>query len=354
MGEDVRPSGGRSRLRRIVGWTAVALAVVLVAAGVTVTWAYRSLDGNLESDATVFAGIVGERPSMPRFADGKPLNILVMGTDSREGQTLVKDTTPGLSDTTLLVHISRDRSRSYVVSVPRDLMVDRPRCVAKDDPDRVLPATGPVMWNAAYAVGGPACTIAQFEQMTNIRVDHFVIVRFESVMRLADALDGVPVCVEETIDDPANSIHLPGGCYDAKGFEALSYVRVRFKIGDGSDIGRLERQQVFMASMLDKATSLGTLSNPMRLYHFLEEVTKSFVTDPGLASIGKLTNLGLQLQDVPGDRIEMFSMPFTSYAPDPNRLAPASDAALLWEQLRNDEELDDRFTDDAVSPRRDG
>ena len=345
--EPAEQSARSPQRRRVWRWAVLVLVLLFLAGGLTVAFGYRSLENNLESDQEVFDDIIGKRPTMRRFADGQPLNILVLGSDSREGQTYVRGSTPGLSDTTMLLHVARDRSRAYVVSVPRDLMVDRPECRSKDDDEQVIPATGPVMWNAAYTLGGPSCTIAQFERMTGIRVDHFVLLRFESVNEVADALDGVPICVEEEIDDPANQIYLPEGCYDATGNVALSYVRVRFKISDESDIARLRRQQEFMASMYDKAMSVGTLSNPLRTYRFLDEVTQSFVTDPDLASLEKLASLALQLRDT--DEIELFSMPFQSYPPDPNRLAPAPEADRLWRQLRNDVPVDEALVEEAVS-----
>lgn len=326
----------------MVRYVVLGLVALLLLGGVAGFVAYRTLDDNIAADERGFGDVLGDRPVMPRFADGRPVNILVLGTDSREGQTYVRGSTPGLADTTLLVHLSRDRSRAFVISIPRDLMVDRPACRAKDG-SGILPATGPVIWNAAYARGGTACVVAQFEQMTRIRVDHFVQLRFESVTKMADALGGVPVCVDELIDDPRNSIYLPAGCYDATGNVALSYVRVRYKIGDESDVSRLERQQEFMGSMLRKALSVGTLSNPVTTYRFLDEVTSSFVTDPELASLSALAGLANQVRQIGTDRVEMFSMPFTAYRPDPNRLAPAPEAAELWRQLRLDEPVDPAF-----------
>ena len=104
------------------------------------------------------------------------------------------------------------------------------------------------MWNAAFAVGGPACTIHQFEQTTGIRLDNYVVVDFTSFKGMVDAVGGVEVCVPEDIDDNEHGITVPAGTRTLDGNEALDYVRVRHGVGDGSDIGRIRRQQAFIGA----------------------------------------------------------------------------------------------------------
>ncbi len=202
-------------------------------------------------------------------------------------------TRPGLSDTTILLHVSADRKLAYGVSLPRDAMVERPSCERKDgngtDPG------GLSMFNAAYAVGGPACTIKTVEKLTDIRINHFVVIDFNGFRKMVDALGGVEVCVPKEVNDTTGHIYLPAGTYDVKGQRALDYVRVRHSISENGDIGRMKRQQTFLASMANKAVSAGTLVNPVRLYSFLDAATKSLTTDPGLASIKKLGGLAKSL-----------------------------------------------------------
>ena len=323
------------------------LTLLLVAAGIG-WWAWRDLDSNIETSKD-FDKILTERPELLVTKDDhKPRNILILGTDSREGQKAVGGSTPGLSDTTILLHISGDRRRASAISIPRDLIVDRPECRSKDDEDVILPARQNQMWNAAFTLGGPACTIAQFEQMTGVRVTNFLLTRFQAVKDVAGALGGVPICMPYEIDDPPNSIYLPKGSYDAKGDIAVSYVRVRYKIGNEGDLGRLKRQQVFLASMLNKASSLGTLANPKKLYDFLSAATGSVVTDPELGDLGTLIGLQRNLNRIGLNRVSFLTMPVGPYAPDPNRLAPGPDADLLWQDLRTDRRLHWRFLEDAT------
>jgi LCP family protein required for cell wall assembly len=212
----------------------------------------------------------------------------------------------------------------------------------------MLPPASIAQWNEAFALGGEACTIAQFEKMTNIRVDHFVVVDFNGFKAMVDALGGVPVCVPKEIRDPIGKIYLPAGTYTVTGNQALDYVRVRHVISENGDIGRMKRQQTFLAAMVHKAVSAGTLLNPARLVKFLDAATKSLTTDPGLAHLNTLFGLAQQVRHIGLDKVQFLSMPFTLYPPDPNRLAIGPGAAKLWREIKNDQVLSPQFTSNAA------
>jgi LCP family protein required for cell wall assembly len=331
---------------------AVAVSVVLVLGVLSGTGylIYRYLEGNVTvSDA--FDQIATARPDEAEVeGPKKPLNILILGSDTRVGQKAVAGSTPGLSDTTILLHLSADRSRAYGVSIPRDLMVPRPACRDKGTGER-LPAQEVAQWNEAYALGGEACTIAQFEKMSDLRVNHFLVVNFAGFKNMVDALGGVPVCLPQEVNDPVGRIYLPAGTYNVRGDQALDYVRVRYSIGtqETGDIGRMKRQQVFLASMVNKAVSAGTLFNPKRLISFLDAATKSLTTDPGMRRLTAMASLATQVKDIGLDKVQFFSMPFETYVPDPNRLQPKPAADRLWALLRKDEALPRAFTADAAT-----
>ncbi len=341
---EVESTVKETRTRRIhLKYVVIVFVVLLGLVIATLVVAGVKLNDQIQTD-DAFKDILGDRPRQYVDPDGgKPVNVLILGVDFRGGAD------PGRSDTTILLHLSADRERAYGVSVPRDLMVDRPAC--KDlSSGSTSPETGPVMWNAAYTLGGSACTVAQFEHMTGILVNHFVVVKFQAFRDVANALGGVPVCVPKTIDDPVHKIYLPAGRYDATGETAVSYVRARYMVGDGSDIGRMLRQQAFLASMVRKATSLGTLGNPVKAYKFLDAATKSFVTDPDLGRIANLVGMGRAVRHIGLDRIDFLTMPFGPYAPDPNRLAIGPGAQRMWDQLESDKVLDRQFTAGATTP----
>lgn len=339
-----------TRRRRVLKWLALTVAVLLVAGATAGFLAYRQLDKNITSiDVTRDLGT--DRPTHAALKPGvpdKPLNVLVLGSDTREGQgPSIAGETPGLSDTTILLHLSADRQRAYGVSLPRDAMVKRPSCRTKGGS---IDPGGLSMFNEAYAVGGPACTIKTVESLTRVPIDHFVVIDFKGFRKMVDALGGVEVCVPEEVDDDIGRIYLPAGTYTVKGQRALDYVRVRHDIGaENGDIGRMKRQQVFLASMSNKAVSAGTLANPVRLYKFLNEATKSLTTDPGLASLRELVILGQSFQGIGLDNIQFLSVPFELYPPDPNRLQWKPSANRLWKAMIDDEPVGKRLVSGAVS-----
>jgi LCP family protein required for cell wall assembly len=348
------PARSRRRVLKTVALCLTTVLVVVLAVGFV---AYRHLDGNITS-IPVGGGVLGtDRPTevVPSDAPHRPQNILLIGSDTRQGQSgHIGGDTPGLSDTTILLHVSADRSRAYGVSLPRDAMVQRPPCRRKDghgtDPG------GLSMFNAAYAVGGAACTVKTVERLTRIRLSHFVVVDFDGFRTMVDALGGVQVCVPTEVNDTTGHISLPAGTYTVKGHRALDYVRVRHDLGtaENGDIGRMKRQQAFLASMTNKAVSAGTLANPYRLYRFLDAATKSVSTDPGLASLKRLTGLVSSVRGIGLDHIGFLTVPFESYAPDPNRLQWAPSADRLWKRIRNDDPVGRRFADDVTTAAGDG
>ncbi|MGN6575133.1 MAG: LCP family protein [Nocardioides sp.] len=331
----------RHRALKAVAISVAAVLVVVLTGGFLV---YRHLEGNITS-MDVQDALGTDRPTevIKKDVEHKPLNILLLGSDTRDGQgNHIGGDTPGLSDTTILLHISAERDRAYGVSIPRDSMVERPECERKDgqgtDPG------GLSMFNAAYAVGGPACTIKTVESLTDIRINHFVVVDFNGFKNMVDALDGVPVCVPEEVNDNIGHIYLPAGSYEVKGQQALSYVRLRHGLSENGDIGRMKRQQAFLAAMANKAISAGTLLNPVRLYNFLDAATKSLTTDPELASLSKLRSLAGQLKHIGLDQIQFLTVPWETYPPDHNRVQWAPEAAQVWKKLRLDEPLPNRFS----------
>ena len=244
---------------RVLKAVATSVAVVLVVVLTGGFFVYRHLNNNI-TGIDITSALGTDRPTAMAKKPGqanKPLNILLLGSDTREGQTgHIGGDTPGLSDTTILLHISADRQLAYGVSLPRDAMVERPECERKDG-QGMAPAELS-MFNAAYAVGGPACTIKTVEKLTDVRIDHFVVIDFNGFRKMVDALGGVEVCVPKEVNDTTGHITLPAGTYNVKGQQALDYVRVRHDISNNGDIGRMKRQQTFLASMANKAVSAGT------------------------------------------------------------------------------------------------
>ena len=309
--------------------------------------AYKRLEGNIGTEN--FAQDY-HRPS--EEVKG-PINVLVMGSDTREGANAkgtgtVADT-PGLSDTTILLHLSADRQFAYGVSLPRDAMVQRPACRRKDG--KGVDPGGLTQFNAAYAIGGPACTVKTVEDLTGVRINHFVVVDFVGFKAMVNAINGVTICVPSAVNDTVGHIQLPAGTYKVTGQQALDYVRVRHDLGASTgDIGRMKRQQTFISAMIQKVVSAGTLANPVRLLKFLDAATNSLTTDPGFANLKQLASLGSSLKSIGLDNVKFITVPWQPWPQDTNRVEWAPQAGQLWRLIRRDRPLTPEFTGDAVTP----
>ncbi len=309
--------------------------------------AFRSLDRQVQ---VLRPDLGPQRPArVAQPGPTQPLNVLVIGSDDRTGQSTIKGTGGDLSDTTILLHVSADRQRAYGVSVPRDLMVSRPDCPSKTDGDVVVPGASPVMFNTAYGVGHEGCTVRTFEKMTGIRVDHFVVVKFDGVKQVADAVGGVPVCVPQPMGRPGTAGFLPAGSYAVEGDQALAYVRTRLGVGEGSDIGRMRRQQEFLASLSNQVLEPGVLANPFRLYSVVDSVLAAVQVDPGLGSLSKVARLARQLRSLGASSTTFFTMPITAYPPNPNRVAAGPRAPELWRLIRRDEAVPRELLESSTS-----
>lgn len=338
-----------SRRRLVTQRVVIGLAVLAIVVSSAFAIAYKKLEGNI--NAVAIGDKLGtDRPETVEVqGPQEPLNVLVMGSDNRDGTNIGGDT-PGLSDTTILLHLSADRSRAYGVSLPRDAMVERPDCIAKDG-GQTIPG-GLTQFNAAYAVGGPACTIKTIEQLTDIRIDHFVVIDFAGFKDMVNAIHGVTICVPEEVNDTVGHIRLPAGTYKVNGAQALDYVRVRHGIGAPTgDIGRMKRQQAFIAAMIEKVVSKGTLANPVRLYQFLDAATGSLTTDTGFANLKGLASLGNSLKNIGLDNVSFITVPNQPWVEDPNRLVWTPEAKGLWRKIRLDKPLG-KLGVDAVRPGR--
>ena len=203
------------------------------------------------------------------------------------------------------------------------------------------------MWNEAFSVGGPACTMQQFEQLTGIRLDHYVVLDFAGFQDMVDAIDGVEVCIPEDISDPEHGINIPAGTREIEGKEALNYVRARYTLGDGSDIGRIKRQQAFIAAMASKVVDRGTLARVDRLVGFLDAATSSLQTD--IDSILKIGKIGVGFKNIGLDNIKFVTVPFQYSTAQPGRVEFLPEAEQLWQRVINDEPLTRRLQDGVIT-----
>lgn len=323
---------------RVVLITAVVLALVT---GLSTIYFVRHLNGNIDGIST--DGLDEDaRPEEIYAGNGQPLDILVMGSDSRDCDDCKIDAEAadaGRADTTILVHLSADRSRAYAVSIPRDSIVNRP----EDGCDSLAETN--VMWNAAYGVGGPLCTMRQLEENTGIRVEHFIVVDFATFGSMVDAVDGVDVCVPYDISDPERHIFVPkGNPSTLTGDEALDYVRARYvgPLIQRNDISRIRRQQEFIGALVRQVLSAGTLTRLDRVVRFLNAATKSLTTDKEFANVTRLGKVAMQLQGIGLDKVKFVTLP-TEYFPRESeffgKVSWTDQAGEIWDLLAQDKEL---------------
>jgi LCP family protein required for cell wall assembly len=339
----------RAKAHHTVAKVVVAsLLAVGLATGLGVVYIYRHLNDNL--DVQDLSGQLKNRPDKKNVDTGpkEPLNILVMGSDTRDGEGNNIDNLTGggeRSDTTIMFHLSADRESAYGISIPRDTLVDRPDCYDKNGD--VIPGASNVMWNDAFSVGGPACTMQQFEQLTDIRLDNYVVLDFSGFQDMVEAIDGVEVCIPEDISDPSHGINIPAGTRELEGKEALNYVRARYTLGDGSDIGRIKRQQAFIAAMASKVMARGTLARLDRLVGFLNAATSSLQTD--IESVLQMGKVGIGFKNIGLDNIKFITVPFQYSTAQPGRVEFLPEAEQLWQRVIDDEPLSRRLQEGVIT-----
>ncbi|MGV3017082.1 LCP family protein [Rothia sp. 88186D007BW] len=272
-----------------------------------------------------------------------PLDILVIGSDTRAGNNDVygtaEDAASGArSDVMMLVQVSEDRSNVNVISFPRDLMVDIPKCTDATT-GQTYPATSETQINESLQRGGPGCTVATISNLTGVAIDHFMLVDFNAVKALSSVVGGVEVCVTEPIDDTYSGLKLSAGTSSVEGEQALAFLRSRHGFGDGSDTARIQAQQSFLASLLRKVQSEGTLTNPSRLLSIAEAITQNVTIDQELTHLGNLVSIGSIFARVDLSKVVFATVPNEPYLYDGNKLQLSADAQAFFTKLQNDESL---------------
>ena len=324
------------RLARRAGLSVLAVALFVVS-GAGFAW------HNIQSRITYFnvdsilseEGRPGTKP--PDSYDGRAVNLLVLGTDSRSGNNNVDgsegsdEVSVARSDTALVMHISADRKRIDAVSIPRDTEVDIPECKSLDG--ETAEAQENQQFNSAFANGagtgsdkkavasGAACTWKTVETLMDIRIDDFVVVDFNGLSKVVDSLGGVHVQVDEAIDDPDyTGFQLDAGCQKLDGQAALQYARVRHGVGDGSDISRISRQQKLMSAMASKALA----SNVLTQSGFLTSTLETLTTSERIGQIGNLSGLAYSSR----------ASAWTRSTSSPCRMSPLRTTRTTWSPPR--------------------
>ena len=329
-------------LRKVTAGLSIFI-MTLTALGGGAVYAINGLGANIGEINTKDLNTI-DRPESFVQTDTSPTNLLIMGSDSREGDgnDSYGDAGGARSDTTLLVHLYNGRKDAVVVSIPRDSWVEIAGCTR---PDGSTTRPYETKFNAAFAFGGPVCTIKTVEKLTDVRIDNFVVVDFKAFKTVVDAIGGVEVCLTSPAYDPVvpgrggSGLNLPAGYSNISGEQALAFVRARESLGDGSDISRIERQQQFIGSMIRGMTEKGLLTNPQMIYRVLGAITSSIQTNPEFADVKTLQDFALSLGGLSPSRITFVTVPF-EYRGTGNVYWTA-ETDDLWEAIRMDQLITD-------------
>jgi LCP family protein required for cell wall assembly len=337
--------------RAIRFFTIASIAIVGISA---ISWAGLGRITAAIPRVDAFAGLEN-RPKKESSA----VNYLIVGSDTREGLSREEikrlrvggtDVAAGKrSDTMLLIHISKKRDKAAIISIPRDSYALIPE--HNNSQGKLIPAAYSKI-NSSYNWGGAPLLIETLENMSGIRIDHYVELNFVGFVRMVDALGGVEICTKKDIDDPKSHLTLPAGKHVLDGVDSLKFVRTRVFDGLG-DLGRMKRQQEFASAMLRKATSAGVLLNPVKMVDFINSALDSVVTDKGLSQ-GDLLTLGKQLRNLSASNVRTLTIPLKYYNYNKNGVSSAVlwDPVLaseLFERIKNDEALIEEVRPDPSS-----
>jgi LCP family protein required for cell wall assembly len=313
----------RSGKRHVLRWVAGAAVVIVAAGTLTAYLKYRAVYDSI-TRVTVPSTALGHRP--PVYSTNS-MNVLVYGDDSRAGLTpheqYVLRTGHDQSnntDTIMLVHISPGRHRVTVMSIPRDTMVPVYQCGSgpgytgqQADPN------GAVQINALLQIGGPTCLWKTVEQVTGIRIDHFIGIGMLGFVKVVDDLGGVNVCVPFNVNDPVSGLNLNSGEHHINGIQALAFWRTREDIGNGSDLERIQRDQFMSAQVVKGVLNSGLLSNPIRLVNVITDAAASMTTDSGM-TVSDLMQIGESFRNLSSQNVQFITVPNQPWTQDANRV----------------------------------
>ncbi|MFE0653979.1 LCP family protein [Streptomyces sp. NPDC059534] len=333
---------GASRKKKVLLWTGGTMAFVLVGGATGAYMLYQKLDGNINVVEPIGTESKG-------FRKGEAFNVLIIGTDKRTGEGNAgygDKNSPGHADTTILFHVSKDRTNATALSIPRDLMTAIPECQSRQPDGSILtiPGQDKARFNVSLGQGGrdPGCTMRTVKELTGLTVDHFMMVDFNAVKELTTAVGGVKVCVENPVNDKKSHLKLPAGESTIEGEQALAFVRTRSSFGNKSDLDRIKIQQQFLSSMIRQMKSNETLTSPTKLYDLAQAATNALTVDKGIGSLGKLEDLAKELSGIDTKNIAFTTLPVIDNPDEPTPITVVphpTQAAQLFAVLQSDTSL---------------
>jgi LCP family protein required for cell wall assembly len=289
----------------LAGIIGTVVGVIVVSALVIAGVAAFQLQSNIGPSVNIHPNqSIAPPPGIGVYPGG--FNILVVGDDTRVGQGGIgagPDDGGALNDVTILLHVSADHTFATAVSFPRDMVVPHPKC-SKGGTAAGLPI------NTALSYGGLSCVVTVVEALTGVPIQFAGLITFQGVIGMSDAVGGVPVCINGPLIDKYSGINLPAaGTYNLSGATALAFLRSRHGVGDGSDLGRISSQQVYLSALVRKLEDGGTLSNPLTVYKLASAATSSMQLSSSLDSIPTMISIAATLKNIPPSHVVFVQYP---------------------------------------------
>ena len=332
------------RARTVVASVIVAM---LVFAGTAAAATWLDVDNVIQHQKVdvIGQGSVSAEPTIIDPNSGKPIEILLLGQDSRDGegnQAIGGDMTGNhQADTAMGLQISADRSAINLVSIPRDSLVDVPQCETSKG---TIPAQYGVMFNSifagAYQTGGDlasaaSCTLNAVNSLTGLNIQNFIVVDFAGLVK--------------DIDDPYSTLQLSKGMQHLDGTQATQYARTRYTLGDGSDTARTTRQQYLIKQLMSEALSKNLFTDTAQLYQLAKSALESLNISEGMADTAALVGLAMSLKNFNMSHLYTQTVPVVAAPSDPNRSVWADNADEVWAKMREGKSLFESTETNATS-----
>ncbi len=332
---------GRLRRRGVVAtvlkFVSAAVAVVLVSGAAVVGYAAWDISNSVAPGVALIGETEGPPPDIGAIEGG--VNMLLVGSDSGEGDPAFGDRGEHLNDVTILLHISADHTNATVVSFPRDLFVNIPSC-PREDGDGSWGSQSSAKINVALTYGGLACVVQTVSELTGVNIPFAAKIEFNGVIEMTNAIGGVTVCVATPIDDGQIGLKLDAGPNTLMGADALMFLRSRYGIDGGTDIARISNQQVYMSALVREAKSSETLSDPIKVYGLAKAAVDNMQVSNSLRNPLTVASIALALKNIAPENIQLVQYPsyFGNNSSGTGGVLPyTQDAAQLFAAINNDQ-----------------
>ncbi|MGO1538718.1 MAG: LCP family protein [Leucobacter sp.] len=331
------------RLRRSNGWMnamKVLLTGLIVVALSGVSIAAYAVWGLVQEVDTVELGNDdgGDLVDVGSQSIEGPLTILLVGSDSRAGQSIDDGELGELNDVNLLLHVSADHKNATVMSFPRDLMVPIPSCPGPNGEENYYPAMSEQQLNSAMMYGGLPCVARTIENLTEMDIPYASLVTFDGVIGVSNAIGGVDVCLTQPIVDPKADLDLPAGNNTLVGKEALQFLRTRHGVGDGGDTSRISNQQIFMSSLVRQLKSSETLADPAKVYKLAKAGVENMTLSSNMATVPFMQAVAGTVREIDLNNINFVQYPSYTHPYQEGRLTPDyTSAQALLDVLKSGE-----------------